>query len=83
VAVSRGPRGFLPCRIECAGEDAKYVIETLRNKHGRVIDGLAYCNGHVQWLIDLSTIPDGEGRLVEAVVRADAQKAISLHTVLP
>jgi hypothetical protein len=81
--VTRSPPGYIVCRIECAGEDAPYVIATINNRHARVVEGVAYANGAVTWRIDLSTVPAGEGRLVEAVVRADAQKAISLHAVLP
>lgn len=75
--------GYITCRIECPGEDAEYVIGTLAKKHGRVIEGIAYGNGAVTWRIDLASVPAGEGRLVESVVKADAQKAISLHAVLP
>jgi hypothetical protein len=75
--------GYITCRIECAGEDAPFVIGTINAKHARVVEGVAYSNGAVTWRIDLAAVPSGEARLVEAVVKADAQKAISLHAVLP
>jgi hypothetical protein len=77
------PRGFRTCRIECAGSDAAYVIETLHKHHGARIDAVAYAGGFVTWLIDFSKVPDGDADSVEAVTKADAQKAISLHAVLP
>ncbi len=81
--MTRSAPVYIACRIACDGADAPYVIGTLRKKHDRVIEALGYANGAVTWRIDLSTIPDGEGRLVESVVMRDAQKAVSLHMVLP
>ena len=76
-------RGYMKCRVECDEADANYVIATLVKRHARVTEGARYENGGVTWLVDLSTVPDGEGGLLKTVTERDAQKAVSLHMVLP
>ncbi len=83
VAVKLGPRWYKTCRVECDEADAKYVIGTLIKHHARIVEAARYENGGVTWLVDLSAVPDGEGQILKLVTERAAQKAVSLHAVLP
>jgi hypothetical protein len=79
----RGARGYLKCRVECDESDAGFVIATLVKHHARVTEGARYDNGGVTWLVDLTTVPEGEGGILKLVTERDAQRAVSEHRVLP
>ncbi len=79
----RGARGYTRCRVECDASDAVNVIGTLVKHHARVTEQARYENGGVTWLVDLTTVPDGEGGLLKLVTERDAQRAVSEHRVLP
>jgi hypothetical protein len=77
-----GARGYISCSFPCSEEDAPIALATLA-KHARVTEGARYSNGAVTWRIDLTTVPMGDGRIVELVILRDLQRAVSTHTVTP
>jgi hypothetical protein len=70
--------GYIRCSFVCAEEDAQYALDALA-KHGRVVEQARQCEGGVTWQIDLASVPAGDGRLVEEVIRRDVQRAVSTH----
>jgi hypothetical protein len=74
-------KGWRCCSIRCAREDR--VTAMLRLNRYTFVDSVEETGEGVRYVIDLSTLPAGDGPAAELMVRRDIERAVALHRSTP